>query len=105
MAKNAAAEPGSFATGFALGAVVGVVGYLAYGTNKGKDIKAKLRDEFDRVQELLYEEGVTESPDASIMEIIAAVQEQAQAVIDGMPQKKRSYTKKKPKKFSRTQKE
>lgn len=105
MAKNVQTDPGSFASGFALGAVVGVVGYLVYGTSRGKDIRAKLQDEFERVQALLYEEGVTDSPEASLMEVIAAVQEQAQAIMDGMPQKKRSYSKKKPKKFSGTKKD
>jgi gas vesicle protein len=90
---------GSFASGFAMGAVVGVIGYLVYGTSRGKDLKTNFQKEFDRIRDMLYQEGVIETQNASLLSIIAAVQTHAQALLDGMPQKKRSYAKKSNKKF------
>lgn len=82
-----------------MGTVVGIIGYLVYGTSRGEDLKKNFQKELDKIRELLYHEGVIESKDANLIEIISAVQNQAQNLLDGMPQKKRIYVKKSNKKF------
>lgn len=99
MKKTIENNPTSFAAGFAVGAVAGIIGYLVYGTSRGEDLKKNFQKELDRIRGLLYQEGVIDSQEASLMEIIAAVQDQAQGLLDGMPKKKRTYAKKANKKF------
>lgn len=99
MAKVSENNSTSFASGFAIGAVVGVFGYLVYGTSRGEDLRENFQKEFDKIRELLYEEGIIDSQSASLTEIISAVQNQAQGLLDGMPKKKRTYAKKSNRKF------
>lgn len=99
MKKTTQNDQGSFAAGLAVGAVMGVLGYLMYGTSRGKELKSNFQKEFEKIRSTLYEEGVIESPDASIIEIVASVQQNIQTIIDGMPKQKRTYAKKSQKKF------
>lgn len=99
MKKPTENNPTSFATGFAIGALVGVIGYLVYGTSRGENLKENFQKELDRIRKILYREGLVETKNASFVEIMSVIQNQAQGLLDGMPKKKRTYAKKSNRKF------
>jgi gas vesicle protein len=87
MAKKTA-DDSAYASGFAVGIVAGLVGYLLFGTEKGSELRVSFRKKIDEVKSRLYEEGMIESTNISLPELIAVLQEQAQAIVDGLPKKK-----------------
>ncbi len=99
MAKKTT-EENSYASGFAVGVAAGVIGYLVFGTEKGEHLRTNFKQKLDEAKARLYEQGLIESPDISLSELIVVLQTQAQVLIDGMPQKKGSAKpRKKSKKF------
>lgn len=91
----------SFGTGFMAGMLAGVFGYLAFGTAKGEDFRGVIKERLEEARALLYEEGIIDSPDMPLPEVVAAIRERAEAVFDAAS-KSSNPTTKKSKKFKGT---
>jgi len=50
-------EQGSFVSGFSIGLLAGAAGYFLFGTDKGRQIKAKLAQEWSQAQLSMPERG------------------------------------------------
>ncbi len=63
-----------------VGLLTGMIGYLAFGTDKGEDFRRNLREKLEEARKILYQEGVIDSPDLPLPEVVAALRQQAESL-------------------------
>ncbi|GEM_PF-5599646 len=90
-------ETQSFGAGFMVGVLAGIIGYLAFGTDKGEDFRKNLRDKLEEARKILYQEGVIDAPDMPLPEVVAALREQAEALLEAAAKSKAGVSQKKEK--------
>ena len=82
-----------------VGLLTGLIGYLAFGTERGEDFRDNLREKFEEARETLYKEGLIESADMSIPEVVEVLREKAETLFETATKSKSLPKPKKREKF------
>lgn len=70
---------GSFLNGFTLGLFAGAAGYFLFGTPKGESVRKKMSQEWEYAKKHLAEQGVIESSNMTIRDLLRTCVEQLAA--------------------------
>jgi hypothetical protein len=65
-----APSEGSFVTGLTIGMFIGALGFYIYNTKGGSSLKTALQREWDVIKTDLHKEGIIDSPDLSVLDIV-----------------------------------
>lgn len=63
-------DSGSFVGGFTVGLFAGALGYFLFGTKRGGQVRSQLVSEWDKAKDQLVDQGVLESKDISLGELL-----------------------------------